>query len=97
MDEKGNPLSNLLADGVLLSKTQFKKLGDAKPRIGDSGQCTNSLYEEFYSWYKDNGPQYQESLNTKEGKNASSQIREYPWTKFTEAIKIQNARKGGEQ
>jgi len=97
MDDNGNPISILLKDGKLVSKTQFKKLGDAKPCIGDSGQCTSRLYEEFCAWYKDNGSQYEKSLDTKEGEKASSQIREYPWTKFTEVMKIQNARKGGEQ
>ena len=97
MDDKGNPIGVLLKDGTLISKTQFRKLGDAKPSIGDSGPCTSELYMKFYAWYTDNGSQYQKTLDKKEEEKSSPIIRGYPWLKFSEAIKIQNATKGAEQ
>lgn len=57
-DENGHPIEILLGEnGKILSKTQFKKLGNKKP------DCTNADFENFSKWYKEYGEEYGMSLD----------------------------------
>ena len=58
MDENGYPIKILLDENKnLLSKTQFKKLGDKKP------DCTNTDFESFKNWHEKCGEEYKRRLN----------------------------------
>ena len=58
MDDKGRPLPVLLdEESKILSKTQFKKLGNKKP------DCTNADFENFSKWYKEYNEEYGMSLD----------------------------------
>jgi len=55
MDESGRPIDVLLFDDRLISKTQFRKLGDRKP-------CTKDELESFRQWYATHGEEHERRL-----------------------------------
>jgi hypothetical protein len=66
MDEHGRPIEVLLKpDGHFLSKTKFKKLGDAKP-------CNNHQFDAFKDWYQKHGAAYRQSLLDNGEKNQTT-------------------------
>ncbi|NOZ87736.1 MAG: hypothetical protein GXP49_16050 [Deltaproteobacteria bacterium] len=58
MDESGYPIEILLNEnGKLISKTQYKKLGESKP-------CdSNAEFEKFKEWYENHGEKYRRRLS----------------------------------
>jgi len=60
LDERGCPSEVLLGkNGKLISKTQFKKLGDKKPL-----DLTNAEFEAFKKWYEEHGQAYASGITT---------------------------------
>ncbi|HDL53961.1 MAG TPA: hypothetical protein ENH32_08295 [Proteobacteria bacterium] len=91
LDENGCPIKILLDEnGKLLSKTQFKKLGDKKP------YCTNTEFESFKDWHEKCGEEYKKRLN---GAGDSERLRGTVKRSFDSLAELktmlENARKGG--
>ena len=93
LDENGCPIKILLDEsGKLLSKTQFKKLGNKKP------DCTNTEFESFKDWYEKHGEEYKKRLN---GAGDSERLPRTLKRSFDSLARLKtilaNARKGGGQ
>lgn len=93
MDEGGRPIEVLRSEnGALLSKTQFKKLGDRKP-------CTNKELETFRDWYNTYGEEYRRYLKSGAEGGQSPGVKEIPFKTLSElkdaAQGWKDARKGG--
>ncbi len=93
LDENGYPIKILLDEsGKLLSKTQFKKLGDKKP------DCPNTEFESFKGWYKKHGEEYKRRLK---GAGDSERLPRTLKRSFDSLARLKtilaNARKGGGQ
>jgi len=71
LDERGRPSEVLLdKNGKLISKTQFKKLGDKKPP-----DLTNAEFEEFKRWYEEHGQAYASGITTVEYNSLSELVQ----------------------
>ena len=93
MDEGGRPIEVLRSEnGALLSKTQFKKLGDRKP-------CTNKELETFRDWYNTYGEEYRRYLKSGAEGGQSPGVKEIPFKTLAELKNAtqgwKDARKGG--
>ena len=93
MDENGCPIKILLDETEkLLSKTQFKKLGDKKP------DCTNTDFEFFKEWYEKYGEEHKRRLNGAGDRERSSRTvkRSFDSLAGFKTI-LKNSLKGGPQ
>jgi len=91
LDENACPIKILLDEsGKLLSKPQFKKLGNKKP------DCTNTEFESFKGWYEKHGEEYKRRLN---GAGDSERLPRTLKRSFDSLARLKtilaNARKGG--